>query len=161
MKFLSKDPPSYDSEPSNSRRGADEHAELNAFLGQGCTYSGKLTFEGAVRIDGRFSGEITSKGTLIIGEHAEIKATINVAEAIISGKVKGDVRASKRLELRAPARLMGNVSSPSLKIQEGVFFEGQCRMSPEVADEPAPRPKKRRPAMDLETLGPPKYESIA
>jgi len=63
--------------------------EINAFLGEDTEFEGKFSFTGAVRIDGKFSGEIFSNGTLIVGESAVIKAQIQVADMIISGEVRG------------------------------------------------------------------------
>ncbi|MFM7200316.1 MAG: polymer-forming cytoskeletal protein [Myxococcota bacterium] len=106
----------------------DPSTELNAFLGRGCEYEGKLTFEGTVRIDGRFTGEIFSNDVLIIGQGAEVHAEIDVAVVIVSGNVVGNITARTRVELHAPARLVGNLVTPVLTVDEGVFFEGNCRM---------------------------------
>jgi cytoskeletal protein CcmA (bactofilin family) len=101
---------------------------LNAFLGQGCEYEGKLTFEGTVRIDGRFTGEVFSSDVLVIGQGAEIHAEVDVGVVIVSGNVRGNINARNRVELHAPARLIGNIVTPVLIIEEGVFFEGNCKM---------------------------------
>jgi cytoskeletal protein CcmA (bactofilin family) len=103
--------------------------DMNTFIAKGSEFDGKLTFEGTVRIDGKIDGEIFSKGTLIIGPGANINAKVNVESIIISGNVKGNVTASKKIEMRAPAILKGNVQSPSLVIEEGVIFEGSCKMT--------------------------------
>jgi cytoskeletal protein CcmA (bactofilin family) len=100
----------------------------NAFLGKGSRVVGKLTFEGPVRIEGQIEGEITAQDALTIGESAVVNAQIVGNTVVIQGHVTGDVTARKRLEIRAPGRLHGNISSPSLVIQEGVVFEGQCNM---------------------------------
>lgn len=102
--------------------------EMNTFIAKGSEFVGKLTFEGTVRIDGKVDGEIFSRGTLIIGPGADIKAKINVDTVIISGNVNGNVSAKKKIELRAPAKLKGNIMSPGLVIEEGVMFEGNCKM---------------------------------
>src|SRR5262245_50981941 len=100
----------------------------NAFLGKGSRVVGKLTFEGPVRIEGHVEGEIAAQDALTIGESAVINAQIVGNTVVIQGRVTGDVTARKRLEIRAPGKLHGNISSPSLVIQEGVVFEGQCNM---------------------------------
>lgn len=105
---------------------------MNAILGKGSEFEGKLTFEGTVRIDGRFKGQVFSKGKLIIGADAQMKAEVDAGEVVISGEVEGNLSASKRLELRNPGRLRGNISSPRLMIEEGVFFEGSCKMGGEA-----------------------------
>ena len=101
----------------------------SAFLGKGSRVSGKLTFEGAVRIEGHVEGEISAQDTLTIGETAVVNAQINGTSIVIHGKVTGDITARKRLEIRAPGKVFGNIFSPSLVIHEGVVFEGQCTMS--------------------------------
>jgi cytoskeletal protein CcmA (bactofilin family) len=100
----------------------------NAFLGKGSRVVGKLSFEGPVRIEGHVEGEITAQDALTIGESAVVNAQIVGNTVAIQGRVTGDVTARKRLEIRAPGKLYGNISSPSLVIQEGVVFEGQCNM---------------------------------
>ena len=103
--------------------------ELTAFLGKGCIYEGKLTFEGRVRIDGKFTGEIFSNDTLEIGPDAEIEAQIDVAAVVIAGRVNGNINARARCDLRAPAIVTGNVTSPVITMQEGVRFDGAMIMS--------------------------------
>ena len=70
--------------------------ELNALLGKGSQFEGKLLFEGSVRIDGKFSGEIVSTDTLIIGEGAEVKANLQIGTLTCLGDFQGDARASKK-----------------------------------------------------------------
>jgi cytoskeletal protein CcmA (bactofilin family) len=87
-----------------------------------------LTFEGSVRIDGQVEGEISAQDTVTIGEGAEVTAQIHASVVIVHGRVHGDITAGKRVELKAPATLLGNVSTPSLVVHEGVVFEGHCTM---------------------------------
>ena len=103
-------------------------AGTSAFLGKGCRVTGKLVFEGAVRIEGQVEGEITAQDALVIGESAVVNAQINGTSIVIHGKVTGDVTARKRLEIQAPGKVFGNINVPSLVIHEGVVFEGQCTM---------------------------------
>lgn len=103
--------------------------EITALLGRGTRFEGKLFFEGRVRVDGMFKGEIKSDDTLIIGDGAEVHAEIDVATVIIrGGVVHGNVRASQSIEIHAPGKLVGNIHSPSLYIERGVEFQGSCRM---------------------------------
>ncbi|HJK89380.1 MAG TPA: polymer-forming cytoskeletal protein [Polyangiaceae bacterium LLY-WYZ-15_(1-7)] len=103
--------------------------EISALLGRGTEYSGRLTFEGRVRIDGRFDGAIFSEGMLIVGEGAEIEADIDVGTLIVlGGRVKGGVRARKLVELHAPCHVIGDIETPQIFIDRGVLFEGQCHM---------------------------------
>ena len=102
--------------------------ELNALLGKGSQFEGKLIFEGTVRIDGKFSGEIVSSDHLIIGEGAEVKANVKVGTLTCLGDYQGDATASKAIEMKAPAKVRGNLITPSIVIERGVFFDGTCKM---------------------------------
>jgi cytoskeletal protein CcmA (bactofilin family) len=111
--------------------------EITALLGRGTRFEGKLTFEGRVRIDGIFKGEIKSEDVLIIGEGAEVHAEIDVATVIIKGgAVHGNIRAKNSIELHSPGKLVGNIHSPSVFLDRGVEFQGSCRMDPIDAAKP-------------------------
>ena len=105
-----------------------ERDQINAFLGADTEFDGKLSFKGTVRIDGRMKGEILADGTLIVGETASLESNIQVSHIIISGEVRGNITASDRIEIRAPAKVFGNIETPALVIAEGVVFEGNCSM---------------------------------
>jgi cytoskeletal protein CcmA (bactofilin family) len=115
----------------------------NAFLGKGSRVVGKLTFEGPVRIEGHVEGEITAQDALTIGESAVVNAQIVGSTVVVQGRVTGDVTARKRLEIRAPGKLYGNITAPSLVIQEGVVFEGQCNMGAADAQRTEQRAEQR------------------
>ena len=112
-----------------SKRGWRSGSQVSAFIGLGTDFSGQLNFEGVIRLDGRFSGEIRSNGTLIIGETAHVTAEINVDTVIVSGEVHGNIRAKNRVEFHAPAKHFGNIIAPVIIIDEGVLFEGNCQMA--------------------------------
>ena len=101
---------------------------LVGHLHKGSRITGQLAFEGSVRIDGSVEGEIRCHETLTIGEGAEVRARISSRVVIIRGKLEGNVTAKDRVELLAPGRLFGNVSTPRLIITEGVVFDGDCSM---------------------------------
>jgi cytoskeletal protein CcmA (bactofilin family) len=119
--------------------------EVNAYLGKGSRVTGKLNFEGTVRVDGQVEGEIAAQDTLIVGESAVVNAQISGSSVIIKGRVTGDITARKRVEIKAPGKLFGNVTTPSLIIQEGVIFEGHCSMGGEAAKgKVTPFPKEEK-----------------
>lgn len=121
---------------------------LNAFLGEGTSFKGTLTFEGTVRIDGRLEGEIFTKDMLVIGEGAQVNASIHAGVVVIGGTVHGNVTAERKVEINPTGRLYGNVSTPSLVIEEGVIFEGSCTMGRGAEKDAAPG----EPAFDQEQL---------
>jgi cytoskeletal protein CcmA (bactofilin family) len=103
-------------------------SDLNALLGRGSEFDGKLTFEGTVRIDGKFTGTIVTSDTLVVGEGARIDAEITCGTIIVHGEVHGNIKAASAVELHQPARVHGNVETPVLMVAKGVQFNGQCKM---------------------------------
>lgn len=108
-------------------RGTDV-TTLTAFLGKGTRITGTLAFEGPCRIEGHVEGEIAAKDTLTVGETAVVNARIHGSMIVIHGTVTGDVVATSRLEIRAPGKIIGDVTTPSLVINEGAILEGRCSM---------------------------------
>jgi cytoskeletal protein CcmA (bactofilin family) len=127
--------------------------EITTLLGRGATFEGKLTFEGTVRIDGRFKGEVFTDDTLVIGEGAHVEAQIDVGEVIIQGTVVGNVTAKRSIEIHAPGRVKGDLHTPTLQIDKGVIFEGRSFMEAATSNRPAtpgqpaaaPQPAKPTP----------------
>ena len=110
--------------------------ELTALLGRGTRFEGKLHFEGRVRIDGAFRGQIRSDDVLVIGDGAEIEGEIDVATVIVrGGTVRGTIHARHSIELHVPARVFGNLHAPQIMLEKGVQFEGSCRMA--AMDDPS------------------------
>lgn len=105
--------------------------EINTLLGWGTEFEGKLTFEGAVRVDGKFTGEVQSNGMLIIGEKAVVRAEIQAGIVLVHGETHGKISAKSRIEAYSPARIYGDIYSPVLVLGEGVIFEGTSHMTGE------------------------------
>ena len=102
--------------------------QLTALLDYGASFEGRLTFEGTVRIGGVFKGEIFTQDTLVINPGARVEAQIEADVVIISGTVVGNVFARRRIIMHPPAIFRCTVTSPSLRIDEGVMFEGASYM---------------------------------
>jgi cytoskeletal protein CcmA (bactofilin family) len=113
--------------------------EITTLLGRGASFEGKLTFEGTVRIDGRFKGEVFSDDVLVIGEGAIVEAEIDIGEVIVQGTVIGNIKAKRSIEIHAPGRVKGDLHTPSLQIDKGVIFEGRSFMET-ATKQPAPAP---------------------
>lgn len=115
--------------------------ELNALLGRGTRYTGKLYFVGRIRLEGRFEGEIRcaevpEDGVLVIGEGAELEGDIEVGVCIVTGgNVRANIRARHAIELHAPSSVFGDLHAPNVFIDRGVQFEGNCKMAPLDAPE--------------------------
>lgn len=113
----------------SDRDKTQAEGEISAFLGKGTRVTGKLAFDGPGRIEGHVEGEVSAQDSLVIGESAVVNAHINGTSIIVHGKVTGDIVARARLELRAPSKVIGNITTASLVIQDGAMFEGKCSMS--------------------------------
>ena len=119
-------------------KASPKSGDLTAFIDEGSQIEGKYTFDGTVMMNGHFSGEIHTKDTLIVGEKGVVNASIRAGTVVISGEVVGNVLASQRVELRGTARVFGDVEAPVVVIEEGVLFEGHCRMTKARPVEAAP-----------------------
>ncbi|MGA3282309.1 MAG: polymer-forming cytoskeletal protein [Smithella sp.] len=106
-----------------------EVEEIKAFLGQGAEFIGKLIFNGSVRIDGCFQGEIYGQGSLVVGEGAMIKANIAVKSIYISGDVQGDIEVKEKINIHSKGKFSGNVQTPAFIMEEGAIFDGRSYMA--------------------------------
>jgi cytoskeletal protein CcmA (bactofilin family) len=120
---------------------------LSGFVGGGTDVTGEANFKAMMRVDGHFSGRISSSsGTLIVGNNGTVDANIEVAVAVIHGAINGDIIATQRLELGRAAKVHGNIQTPSLVIEQGAMFEGSCKMvQMQTAAEKARKEKKDEP----------------
>lgn len=101
---------------------------IRAFLGEGTEFEGLLNFDGTVRVDGRFKGEVHTKDCIIIGETGFVEGEILVGHFIVMGAFKGNVKAANKVEVLSTGRITGNIASPALIVQEGGIIEGNIMM---------------------------------
>jgi cytoskeletal protein CcmA (bactofilin family) len=101
------------------------------FIGDVTQFTGEVRFKSMLRIDGHFSGRVSSlDGTLIVSDGAHItEAVIEVAVAKINGTVEGDIRASKELVIGRSASVTGQIVAPALSVEEGAMLNVNCRRS--------------------------------
>jgi excisionase family DNA binding protein len=104
--------------------------EEEKILDVNASMQGSLVFSDPVnlRINGKFRGELTTKGNLIIGESAEVNAVICGENIVISGKVKGKIKATKMLKFTSTAYIESDIETPKISIEEGAIFNGRCKM---------------------------------
>ena len=123
--------------PSTSRPVTDSESmardikegRLSGFVGHGTTLTGETVFQAMLRVDGHLVGSITSdSGTLIVGTNGQVDANVSVSTATINGTLNGDIVASERIQLGRTAKVMGNIQTPRLTIEDGAVFEGGCTM---------------------------------
>lgn len=128
----------YQNETSSANRAMSEsetmardikEGRLSGFVGYGTKLTGETNFQAMLRIDGHLTGTVTSEnGTLIVGSSGQVDADIMVSAAMVNGTVNGDIITTERLELGRTARVMGNIQTPRLTIEDGAILEGGCNM---------------------------------
>jgi len=111
---------------------------VNTIIGEGTTLKGDVKVEGSVQVDGDFDGTIDASDTLVVGETGKVEGDATVANAVIGGKMYGNVFASGKIELQRGSQLLGDIKTRGLVIEDGVVFQGNCQMG-DVGDEPVIR----------------------
>jgi cytoskeletal protein CcmA (bactofilin family) len=111
-----------------TRIQAPRHDQVNGLLDKGCSFEGKLTFDGTVQINGDYAGEIYSDGTLVVGTEARLNAKVYVDTLIVYGKIEGAIEAKSRIEMHVPAAVTADLKTKNLSIEDGVIFQGSCQM---------------------------------
>lgn len=99
-----------------------------AYLGSDTVYEGKLTFKGTVRIEGKFTGDIISEGSLNIGKDAQVRGNLAVGELLLSGHFNGEAIARRRAVIYSTGVMEGHLATPRLLTEEGGIIEGQISM---------------------------------
>ena len=111
--------------------GSTPNHAATSVIDHGCEVEGHVSFAGTLVLNGKFRGELISSDTLLVGETGEVQAEVQVGVAIVSGQIRGNITARERVELRATARVFGDIATPVLILEEGVVFDGRCKMQGE------------------------------
>ena len=106
-----------------------DNAEIKAYMGEDTVFNGSLTFDGTVRIDGKFEGQVITEDTLIVGETGHLMAEISAGTVICMGRVEGTIVASKKVEIHSTSKILGNIKSPAIDIELGGILDGNCDMT--------------------------------
>ncbi len=104
-------------------------SSIKAYLGENMVFKGDLSFDGTVRIDGKFEGHVNTNDTLIIGETGDVVAEIVAGTVICKGRIQGTIVAATKVEMHASSKVVGDVQSPSLTMELGAVLDGNCDMS--------------------------------
>ena len=102
--------------------------DMKAFLGKGAEFVGKMIFNGNVRIDGDFQGEIFGQGSVDVGQGAMVKANIAVNSIYIGGEVQGTLEIKEKINIHSTGKLLGDVRTPVFIMEEGALFDGRSHM---------------------------------
>jgi len=129
---------------------------VGGFIGNTTALTGEANFKGMLRVDGRFTGRVNSeKGTLIVSGGGQVDAEINVAIAKINGTINGNINTTERLELGRTARVIGNIQTPELIVEQGAIFEGSCHMTRRAATPVSMPPRAAAPVPEVGNGKPP------
>jgi len=106
-----------------------KEGRLSGFVGHGTTLTGETNFQMMLRVDGQLTGSVSSEGgTLIVGTNGQVDANVDVASAMVNGTVNGDIVATERIQLGRTAKVVGNIQTPRLILEDGAILEGGCTM---------------------------------
>jgi cytoskeletal protein CcmA (bactofilin family) len=106
-----------------------DDTQIKAYMGEDTVFNGSLSFDGTVRIDGKFEGHVQTDDTLIVGETGHLIAEVSAGTVVCMGRIEGTIVASKKVEIHSNSRVVGNIKSPALYIELGGVLDGSCDMT--------------------------------
>lgn len=112
-------------------------ARGTSILAQGCKFKGEVTASGTIRVEGELEGSINKPESLVIGKTGIIRGDVEVKNAIVGGKVYGNIIAENKIELQGGSHVEGDIKTRRLVIDEGVYFEGNCSMGADATKKPS------------------------
>jgi cytoskeletal protein CcmA (bactofilin family) len=111
------------------RMASKNGTTVNSVVGEGSIFEGKFYIHGSLQIDGKFEGEVKTEDQLVIGETGRVKTDIFARSVIVGGTVIGNIHADEQVSLLATGRVLGNINSPRVAIEEGVVVRGEISIS--------------------------------
>jgi cytoskeletal protein CcmA (bactofilin family) len=101
---------------------------LSTIVGKDSAFTGEMEVKGTLRVDGRIKGKIICDETVSIGATGEVEAEIDAKVVVVAGTVVGNIHASEKIEMQAKAKVLGDVSTKNIVIEQGAIFHGSCQM---------------------------------
>jgi len=112
-----------------------EDAFINSIIGEGTRFKGEFDLSGLLRIDGDFSGVIRTKGKVLIGRNGRAECTLHAGIVVVGGVVRGEIFSTEKVTILSTGLVLGNITTPRLIIEEGVVFNGSCKVTTPAAPE--------------------------
>ncbi len=119
-----------------------QEVQITTIIGNGAECNGDFNAEGSIRVDGTIQGNVTVSGTLIVGVSGYINGDVNASVVIVGGEINGNVNAPDKMELTSTARMIGDIVTTTIVIDERAVFQGNCNMNQDVSGK-KPRPDSR------------------
>lgn len=110
---------------------------INSIIGEGTRFNGEFDLNGLLRVDGDFCGTVRTKGKVLIGKNGRAECTIYAGTVVVGGIVRGNIFAGEKVVILSTGIVLGNVTSPRFIVEEGVIFNGNCRIVHERKGKPA------------------------
>jgi cytoskeletal protein CcmA (bactofilin family) len=115
-----------------------DDAFINSIIGEGTKFKGEFDLNGLLRIDGDFTGVIRTKGKVLVGKNGRAECTLNAGTVVVGGVLRGEIFSTDKVIILSTGLVLGNITTPRLIIEEGVIFNGSCKITAPAAVE-APR----------------------
>ncbi len=116
--------------------------EITTIIGKDAVCDGDFTSEGSVRLDGCVNGNVSVKGTFIVGAAGSVNGNIDASMAVIGGEIMGNITTSVKVELTSTARVIGDITTSGIVIDEKAIFQGRCDMNQDASSK-RPKPAGR------------------
>ena len=106
-----------------------DDAFINSMIGEGTRFKGEFDLNGLLRIDGDFSGTIRTKGKVLIGKNGRAECTLHAGTVVVGGVIRGEIYSTEKVIILSTGLVLGAITTPRLIIEEGVIFNGSCRVT--------------------------------
>ena len=123
-----------------------DDAVINSIIGEGTRYKGEFDLNGLLRIDGDFTGTIRTRGKVIIGKNGRAECTMNAGTVVVGGVIRGEIISTEKVVIQTTGLVLGNITTPRLIIEEGVIFNGSCKVTAPADTARAVSPNGQKPA---------------
>jgi cytoskeletal protein CcmA (bactofilin family) len=111
-----------------------DDAFINSIIGEGTRFKGEFDLTGLLRIDGDFIGVIRTRGKVLVGQNGRAECTLHAATVVVGGVVRGEIVSTEKVIILSTGLVLGNISTPRLIVEEGVIFNGSCRITAPSVD---------------------------
>jgi cytoskeletal protein CcmA (bactofilin family) len=106
-----------------------DDAFINSIIGEGTRFKGEFDLNGLLRIDGDFTGVIRTKGKVLVGKNGRAECTLNAGTVVVGGVVRGEIISTEKVIILSTGLVLGNITTPRLIMEEGVIFNGTCKVT--------------------------------
>jgi cytoskeletal protein CcmA (bactofilin family) len=112
-----------------------DDAFINSIIGEGTKFKGEFDLNGLLRIDGDFTGVIRTKGKVLVGKNGRAECTLHAGTVVVGGVLRGEIFSTEKVIILSTGLVLGNITTPRLIIEEGVIFNGSCKVTAPVVPE--------------------------